>query len=502
MPRLWLVTEGVHAVKPAERAIHVEQAPLWGFGRVLSLEHSELRSCNVDLGALDEAQARVLADELHSSTLEEQVALRGPARFVARLSRMERATAAPAELRADGTYLITGGLGGLGLKLAEWLVSRGARHLALLGRGGASAEAQRLIDALRASGAEVQVCKADVAARPELERVLAELAAGMPPLRGVFHAAAVLDDGVLVNLTSERLRAVMAPKVLGAWNLHELTAAAPLDFFVLFAAAGSLLGSPGQGNYAAANVFLDALASYRRGLGLPALSIDWGSWAGVGLAAAAANRGERIAQRGVDSMQPTQALEALGRVLGGPHSRVAVMRFELRQWREFYLTAAQSPFLSRLAREQGPGAERPAERGAFVETLRAAERLERARLLEAHLCEQVGHVLRLAPSRIDPQEPLGNLGLDSLMSLEIRNRLEASLGLRLPATLVWRYPTVAALVEHLAERLQLPITNKAEQPRDEAAALEAEIVNNVKQLSDEEAEALLAEKLAALNEEI
>ncbi|MFY0568050.1 type I polyketide synthase [Archangium lansingense] len=503
MPRLWLVTEEVHAARPAERALHVEQAPLWGLGRVLSLEHSELRCCNVDLGALDEAQARVFADELLSSTPEEQVALRGPARFVARLSRMERAMVPEAELRADGTYLITGGLGGLGLKLAEWLVSRGARHLALLGRGGASAEAQQVIDALRAAGAEVRVCKADVAVRPELERVFAELSAGMPPLRGVFHAAAVLDDGVLVNLTAERLRAVMAPKVRGAWSLHELTAAAPLDFFVLFAAAGSLLGSPGQGNYAAANAFLDALASYRRGLGLPALSIDWGSWAGVGLAAAAANRGERIAQRGVDSMQPAQALEAMGRVLGGSHARVAIMRFDLRQWREFYLTAAQSPFLSRLAREQATGGERPVERGAFVETLRAAERLERARLLEAHLCEQVGHVLRLAPSRIDPQEPLGNLGLDSLMSLEIRNRLEASLGLRLPATLVWRYPTVAALVEHLAERLQLPITNKAEQqPQDEAAALEAEIVNNVKQLSDEEAEALLAEKLAALNEEI
>ncbi|SEL14099.1 myxalamid-type polyketide synthase MxaE and MxaD [Stigmatella aurantiaca] len=498
MPRVWLVTEGVQAVKSAERVAHVEQAPIWGMGRVLSLEHPEFRCCSVDLGALDEAQARVLVDELFSSTLEEQVALRGAARFVARLSRMERSKAAPAELRADGTYLITGGLGGLGLKLAEWLVARGARHIALLGRRGGSAEAAQAIDALRAAGAEVRVCKADVAVRADLERVFGELAAGMPPLRGVFHAAAVLDDGVLANLTSERLRTVMEPKIHGAWNLHELTAAAPLDFFVLFAAAGSLLGSPGQGNYAAANVFLDALASYRRGLGLPALSVDWGSWAGVGLAAAAESRGERIAQRGVDSMQPAQALEALGRVLEIPHARVVVMRFELRQWREFYLTAAQSPFLSRLAREQASSGGSPANRGAFVETLRAAERPKRAQLLEAHLCEQVGHVLRLAPSRIDPQQPLGSLGLDSLMGLEIRNRLEASLGLRLPATLVWRYPTVAALIEHLAEQLQLTITNKAEQPLDEAAALEAVIVNNVKQLSDEEAEALLAEKLAAL----
>ncbi|WNZ59220.1 acyl carrier protein [Myxococcus sp. MxC21-1] len=197
-------------------------------------------------------------------------------------------------------------------------------------------------------------------------------------------------------------------------------------------------------------------------------------------------------------MPPSQALEALGRILSSPLSRVVVMRFDLRQWSEFYLTAARSPFLSRLAREQASAAKTPAVRGAFVETLRAAEVLKRASLLEAHLCEQAGHVLRLAPSRIDPQEPLGSMGLDSLMGLEIRNRLEASLGLRLPATLVWRHPTVAALVVHLAEQLQLPITTQAEPPRDEAAALEAAIVNNVKQLSDDEAEALLAEKLAAL----
>ncbi|MFP2958445.1 type I polyketide synthase [Myxococcus sp. 1LA] len=269
MPRVWLVTEGVQALKSGAQVAHVEQSPLWGLGRVLSLEHPELRCASVDLGARDEAQARELTRELLASSLEEQVALRGTTRFVARLSRMERSTAAPAELRADATYLITGGLGGLGLKLAEWLVERGARHLALLGRKGASAEAQPVLDALRAQGAEVRVFKADVAARPDLERVLGEVAAEMPPLRGVFHAAAVLDDGVLVNLTAERLRTVMEPKVHGAWHLHTLTASFPLDHFVLFAAAGSLLGSPGQGNYAAANFFLDALASYRRGWGCP-----------------------------------------------------------------------------------------------------------------------------------------------------------------------------------------------------------------------------------------
>ncbi|WP_437310876.1 type I polyketide synthase [Sorangium sp. So ce388] len=502
VPRLFLATAGVHAAAPGERARHVAQAPLWGLGRVIALEHAELRCCNVDLGALDEAEALSLADELLASTPEDQIALRGGARFVARLARLRAPAVSPAALRPDGTYLVTGGLGGIGLELAAWLVERGARHLVLLGRSGASAEAQRAIDALSARGAQIHVRKADVAERPALERVLAEIEAGMPPLRGVVHAAAVLDDGVILNLSVERLRAVMAPKVLGAWNLHALTAGAPLDFFLLFSAAGALMGSPGQGNYAAANAFLDALAPYRRGLGLPALSVDWGAWAEVGLAAASAIRGERIALRGVGSMRPAEALEALGRLLDGPEARVAVMRFDLRQWGEFYLTAARSPFLERLAREQAERGARPADQGAFVAALAAAEIPARPRMLEVHLREQLGHVLRLSPSRIDPEAPLGGMGLDSLMSLELRNRLEASLGLRLPATLAFRYPTVAALVGRLAELLDLPVAAPAAPPADDAAALDTVLVESVKQLSEEEAEALLAERLAALDQEI
>ncbi|WP_338866154.1 type I polyketide synthase [Myxococcus stipitatus] len=501
VPRLWLVSGGIHSVNTEDMVSRVEHAPLWGLGRVLSVEHSELSCTNVDLKARDEAEAASFVEELLSPSLEDQLALRGASRFVARLERMAREAAPPAELRPEGTYLITGGLGGLGLKLAEWLAGRGARSLALVGRSGASGEARKVIEKLQASGVQVQVCKADVAVRADMERVLTELPSGAP-LRGIFHAAAVLDDAFLVNLSSERFDKVMAPKVHGAWNLHSLTMGMPLDFFVLFSAAGALLGSPGQGNYAASNTFLDSLAAYRRGLGLPALSINWGAWGEVGLAAAATNRGDRMALRGIASMPPDQALEALGRLLGSPRARVAVMRFDLRQWREFYLTASQSPFVSRLPVEQAATTPSRAAPGAFVEKLKAAAQGEQPRLLEAHLREQIGQVLRLSPAKIDPQVSLGSLGLDSLMGLEIRNRLEASLGLRLQATLLWRHPTVEGLVGFLVERLQLSPSPKVEQPRNEEAALEAAIVNNVKQLSDAEAEALLAEKLAAFGEEI
>ncbi|XXY48825.1 SDR family NAD(P)-dependent oxidoreductase [Sorangium sp. So ce269] len=359
----------------------------------------------------------------------------------------------PRGVSPDGTYLITGGLGGLGLKVAAWLLDRGARHLVLTGRSAPSAEATAALAALRERGAEVRVHPADVAHEGDVARLLAAIDAELPPLRGIVHAAAVLDDGVLLRLDAARLSAVLRPKVHGAWNLHAQTLGRRLDFFVMFSSAASLLGSPGQGNYAAGNAFLDALAHHRRAAGLHGLSVDWGPWAEVGLAAAAANRGERLSMRGVASMTPAQGLEALERLLAEDAAQVGVLPLDVRQWREFYLTAAQSPFLSQLtAGEVGAAAPRRSDVRA---SLAAADPAARRGLLEAYLKEQVGRVLHLSPDEIDIDRPLGTLGLDSLMGLELRNRLEIGLALRLPATLAWTYPTVAALAAHLGRKLEL-----------------------------------------------
>ena len=191
--------------------------------------------------------------------------------------------------RADATYLITGGHGGLGLAVARWLVEKGARHLVLLSRSGASSAGEEVAADLAAKGATVTTIQADVSNESDLARALSEIRNTMPPLRGVIHAAGVLDDHLLLNLDAESFRRVLAPKVLGAWNLHTLTADLPLDFFVVFSSVASVLGSPGQANYAAANAFLDGLAHDRRSQGLPCLSINWGPWAEVGMAARASS---------------------------------------------------------------------------------------------------------------------------------------------------------------------------------------------------------------------
>jgi myxalamid-type polyketide synthase MxaE and MxaD len=498
-PRLWLVTRGAQAVLPGQLVPGAAQAPLWGLARTIALEHAELACARADLdpsGAADEALA--LCQEILAGSPEDQIALRGAERFVARLLRAPLPPpTAPVAIGPQATYLIVGGLGGVGLVVAKWLVAQGARHLALLGRSAPAVEAWPALAALRAAGAEVVTFQADAAREAELAAALAQIKAGMPPLRGVIHAAAVLDDGLLIHLTPERLQSTLRPKADVALHLHALTADSPLDFFVLFSSLAGLLGAPGQANYAAANAFIDALAHHRCALGLPALSINWGPWAEVGQAAARADRGQRLAHRGLASIPPQLGVTALGRLLNTDRPEIAVMSFNLRQWREFYPAAAAMPLLSVLAADQ-PASEASRATGAMRATLAGLPAGQRRPALEAHLRAQIAEVMQLDPAQLASATPLGSLGLDSLMGLEIRNRLEASLGLTIPATLIWTYPTIAALTAHLALTLDLP-PDEPPASASGASSVSAELRRTAAQiadLSDAEMEALLLKKLA------
>ncbi|HEX2691985.1 MAG TPA: SDR family NAD(P)-dependent oxidoreductase, partial [Kofleriaceae bacterium] len=409
------------------------------------------------------------------------------------------AAAAGGRFRGDASYLITGGLGGLGLAVAGWMVEHGARHLVLVGRHGPQGSAIDAIAKLEHAGARVLATSADVSQPAEVSRLLATIARELPPLRGVVHAAGVLDDGVLLNQTTERFAAVMAPKVAGSWNLHQATRDLPLDFFVLFSGAGTLLGSPGQGNYAAANAFLDALAQARFAEGLPAQSIAWGPWSEVGLAAGA-TRGGRLALHGVASLSPPDGVEALGRVMQDGAVQIAVLPLDARQCFQSYPMLAESPFLEVLARG---ASDHPAPAAADAPFRRALAKLppaERHGALEHHLRDHAARVLGLPPARIAVREPLGNLGFDSLMTLELRNRIETSLGLKLSATVVWNYPTIAALAEYLARKLEpapdaapaTPVT------RPEPAAGLSEHTAGVRNLTEDQAVAALAAQLGQL----
>jgi acyl transferase domain-containing protein/acyl carrier protein len=393
-----------------------------------------------------------------------------------------------------GSYLVTGGLGGLGLSVARWLSERGAGHLVLMGRSGAASPAQReAVEELSARGTRVTVVQGDVSRRADVDRAFQAADTSGLPLLGVVHAAGILEDATLLKQDPSSLRRVMAPKILGALHLHAQTRHRPLDFFVMYASAAGVLGSPGQANYAAANTFLDALAHHRRAQGLPGLSIDWTAFSEVGLAAAQENRGARIAARGIRNLTPAEGLVVLGRLLEGDRAQVGVIPFELRLWLDFYPAAAASRTLSRLARSAA-GAVRGKGDPEALRRLASASPGQRAGLIEELLRKHVAQVLRIPEARVTPREPLSGLGMDSLMGLELRNRIEGSLGISVPATLLWTYPTVAAVSAYLAGALGAPTEAPPAAPAAPAPDLDAEAErttgSEAARLIDEEFEAL------------
>ncbi len=445
------------------------------------IEAGQLRPLPMHVFGVSEAADafRFMAQAKHTGKVV--VSMKDPA------ARIARSKSEPLACRLDATFLITGGLGGLGLEVAKWLVARGARHLVLLGRGAPSEAAHQTIAALAAEGAEVTVEGADVARSAELARVLSSIARTGHPLRGVVHAAGVLDDGVIIEQTPERLGKVLAPKVHGAWNLHQLTRQQDLDFFVMFSSAASVFGAPAQAGYAAGNAFLDSLAHHRRRRGLVALSINWGAWAEVGLAAARANRGPRLATQGMRSLTPAEGIAALDHLQGTDAVQATVVPIQARHFRQANRRSAESPFFAYFRETAASGG----ESGTAVKELAAAAPAQRRRLLEALLKREVAQVLRIAPARIDAATAFGDFGFDSLLAIELRNRLETSLGIALPTSLLWSHRTIEALAPELAARLGLELESDAAPL--ESAPPEANPPGDAAPLDDMSADELAAE---------
>jgi myxalamid-type polyketide synthase MxaB len=405
---------------------------------------------------------------------------------------------APAELTGEATYLITGGLGALGLKVAQWLAGEGAKHLVLLGRSQPSATAQTAIQSLEKQGVQILALQADVSQAQAVEEVLQTIQASLPPLRGIIHAAGILEDGLLLRKSWDSFERVIAPKIEGAWHLHQLTQDLPLDFFACFSSIASLLGSPGQGNYAAANAFLDALAQHRQALGLPGISINWGPWSEGGMASNLDSRAQaRLAAQGIATIAPQQGLHLLGELLRQKAPQVGVLPVD---WSQFLRQFPASPFLEAFAQKvETP----PAQRSELLERLQNISEAERRDVLKSYLQGQIAKVLNLnSPEQIEPRQRLFDLGLDSLMAVELKNYLETSLGLTMPTTLLFDYPTLEALVDYFNGEIILSETVEVSAEEIDQKLIEDAIpidIQVLEQLSEEEAEVLLIRELEKLN---
>ncbi|NES24110.1 MAG: SDR family NAD(P)-dependent oxidoreductase [Symploca sp. SIO3E6] len=489
---MWLVTIGTQNVLAETDVIQPQQGSLWGLGQVICLEHPELNCFRVDLDSkspVSEAIPR-LVDELLSNNHEDQIAIREGVRYVARLVQKQyKIKSQQLSIESEASYLITGGLGALGLQVAQWLVTQGAQNLVLIGRRAPSEMARETIEKLEQAGSKISVLSGDISEEQDAVRIINQIQDSLPPLKGVIHAAGVLDDGLVQNLSWQQFTKVMASKVAGTWHLHQLTQDLPLDFFVCFSSMASMLGSPGQGNYAAANAFMDALAHYRRGQGLPGLSINWGPWATAGMAARLGDEHlSRWHNLGLQSIGFNEGIQALEELLQLGVTQVGVMPINWSRWFEVQ-TGTTMPMLKDLA----PSKSKPSQEGWFIQHLEAVSLEQRRQLLVKEVCSQVAQVLGIAdPEQIDPQVGLFDIGIDSLMLTELRNRLQSSLGCRLSATALFNYANVNDLVDYLARDVLKTISFEE---LEDASPAELNPTEDLTELSTDELAALLADEL-------
>lgn len=405
-----------------------------------------------------------------------------------------RPAAAPTlQLDPNASYMVTGGLGGFGLRTAQWLVSKGARHLVLLSRRGASSEeAQPALAAWKAQGIGVKALACDLTDRAQLSAVFADLARGQQPLRGVVHAATVIDDGLIRNLDQAQVQRVLAPKALGAQHLDALTRELNLDFFVLFSSATTLFGNPGQANYVAANHWLEALARQRLANGLPATAVLWGAIDDAGFLARNADIKQALQGRmGGSALQAAAALERLERMLLDGRSGLGVLELDWKALSRF-LPAAQAPRFIELARLQGSD---PDEEGG-QDIQRMLEELDDAALLEAFaelLKHEISEILRLPASKLDSQRPLQELGLDSLMSVELVVAVEDRFGIRLPVMELSESSSIDKLSARILDLLRGAGAGESDAAADNQALTRDTLARHGVQLSAEEASQLAAQ---------
>jgi len=390
-------------------------------------------------------------------------------------------------LAPQGTWLVTGGLGALGRHVAGTLVERGARALVLVARQAPGAERMAFVERLRAAGARVEVAIADVSQRREVEALVASIAETMPPLVGVVHAAGVLDDGLMAEQSWSRFAAVLGPKASGAWWLHEATKALPLQAFVLFSSVVGSLGAAGQGSYAAANAFLDGLAHHRRGAGLAGVSIGWGPWIGEGMAGRlGARQRQRLTSAGLRGIEPAQGLRWLTRLLRSELPHVIVAPLDRSRLAAKIGAGPVPPLLSRLVEartvQAGP---------SLAETLARLAPADRHRKLVEALRERAAAVMGAASADVDPRTPLLDLGLDSLMAVDLQHALAREVDRPLPETLLFDHPTLERLATHLLG----DVLGMAPVPAPEPAR-----ADGLDELSDEEAAAALAHELRQIEE--
>ncbi|MWC28973.1 type I polyketide synthase [Paenibacillus sp. MMS18-CY102] len=473
-PQLWLVTRQAQPVD-ALTSLNVSQSTIWGFARSLGhQEHGDIWGGIIDLdGQPSKADASLLLDEIWHADEDDQIAIRKGVRYVARLLPVEkRPNPIPLVFRSNASYVITGGMGDLGQLVARWMIQQGARRLILIGRTAlpprsawhevdkASAQGRRIeaVQQLERLGASVHVASLDIAEQSELHHFLEQFEReGWPAIRGVIHAAGVLQSKLVTQMSADDFHTVLRPKVLGAWNLHQYFMGKELDFFTMFSSIASVVVSAGQGSYAAANSFLDALAHHRRAERLPAYSINWGPWEELGMGTV--EMAEYMKKRGFVPIQPDQGLDMLERVLGQDIAQVMVVAADWPTVQERNYPMGISPVLIKgLLTEKtdgSPALDAPSDFNGPISSLlmNEPEPAKRLSLLLGYVQNMSAKVLRLSSQQLQHDQSLIDYGLDSMMAIELKSQMEKDLSVNISVADLLRGSTVFKLAEKIVQQL-------------------------------------------------
>ena len=458
---VFVVSRGIYHVAGTPEAIDPTHAAISGLGQTIALEYGALWGGIIDLAPLVEAdEAGRLWAHMCDPQGEARIALRKDKRYVPRLVRQASGDLRTFSTKPEGSYLITGGTGGLGLRVAQWLVDRGARHIVLVARSACSLQSQEIIARMQEQGAYVAVEQADVTDLRALESVFKKIATSGHRLCGVIHAAGGLGDAVLRELNWEKFSRVMAPKLQGAWNLHRLSTDLTLDFFVLFSSAASVFGAAGQGNYAAGNAFLDGLAHYRRARRLPGLSINWGPWAEVGMAARLdENNRQRMAMRGIGMIDADLGVAVLEHLIAAQQGNVGAPQQAALPvcWSELGRLFSIAPglsFLDEITELEAVRVESQAQSSESLDRLMAMPSEQRATGILSYLTALAATILKTDANQIAGDADLMDLGIDSLMIMEMLDSIKRDLQLMVYPREVYANPRLENLSAYLATELE------------------------------------------------
>ncbi|QJB46195.1 type I polyketide synthase [Dolichospermum flos-aquae] len=506
IPPIWIVTQDVQQVGSETTPRSIAQAPIWGLGRVVATELPKVWGGLVDLDGdnTPEVSAKQLLHILQTSDREDQIVLRQGHPHILRLVKSQKTPVSPQsiQLQPEATYAITGGFGHFGLESAKWLAKKGAKSLALIGRRTPSSPVQSAIKELEKTGVQVLVVEADVSDVTGMTEAIATIQSTCPPLKGIFHIAGLSQQNLLTNITTNDMDAMLRPKVFGTWNLHQLTLDLHLDFFFSTSSMSPVFGSQGLGHYAAANYFLDIFAHYRHSLGLPALTVNVGALAGGGMALASPAGEKYTTQIGLNLTHPSDLLD----VAGGFFSQadVANMVIADMDWSLFkplYEGTTGKLLLGQIEAQNSATQAKIGQRDILWQQLETLPESERYQQVVTHLQQEVANILGYSANQplFNPEVGFFDLGMDSLLAVAFKNKLENSLGSSLPTVLIFEHPNVISLTEYIITEVlqwESAIDDDNVQPVSQPSGLETELSQTIQELSEQTLEDLINQKLA------